>query len=371
MINDFRKTVEDLDARLLRFEGLKTLQVNLGDRCNQECAHCHVMAGPNGTRVMGRAVMQKITDFLGRQPALAVDITGGCPEMNPDFKFFVENIYGGFAKEGGETWPRCASGYATQLQEGGSRTAPTGYVNQESDKDKLKLELQTGAARQMTVRTNLTVFFEPGLEWLGEWYRQNKVVLVGSLPCYTQENVDRQRGRDVFQKSIKAIQMLNHLGYGISDGLELDLVYNPGGDFLPGSQQQLEAYYNQQLFENFGIKFSRLFTIVNAPIGRFRKYLEANGTLEKYMELLSRSFNPQAAANIMCRGLISVDYRGILYNCDFNQALDLPIRDSWGRPVSIDNIEDILSKDFEVITGLHCYCCTAGAGSSCTGATVK
>jgi radical SAM/Cys-rich protein len=321
MVADFKTIVGNTRAALLRLDRLATLQVNLGNRCNQKCTHCHVMAGPEGTKVMPRSVMLKIADFLKKYPALIVDITGGCPELNPDFMFLVEN-----------THQYCS---------------------------------------RMMIRTNLTIFFEESLEWLAEWYKDHNVVLVGSLPCYTQENVDKQRGHNVFQKSIKAIQMLNRLGYGINPNLELDLVYNPGGDFLPGSQQQLEADYKRELFENFGIRFSRLFTIVNAPIGRFRKYLEANGTLEKYMELLCRNFNPEAAANIMCRTLISVDYRGILYNCDFNQALDLPIRDSWGRPVSVDNIKNIMVDGCEILTGPHCYCCTAGAGSSCTGITTK
>jgi radical SAM/Cys-rich protein len=321
MFADFKDAAENAFAQALHLEKLETLQVNLGNRCNQQCRHCHVEGGPDGSKVMPQSVMRKIAAFLQRCSGLTVDITGGCPELNPDFRFFIENIY-----------PHCS---------------------------------------RMMVRTNLTVFLEPGLEWLGDWYRAHKVVVVGSLPCYTQENVDRQRGRDVFQKSIRAIQMLNRLGYGVEAGLEVDLVYNPGGDFLPVSQQQLETDYKSRLFGNFGIRFNRLFTIVNAPVGRFRKYLEANGTLEKYMELLCENFNPEAVAGIMCRTLISVDYRGILYNCDFNQALDLPIRDSWGRPVSIDNIENILNGNLEITTGPHCYCCTAGAGSSCTGATVK
>ena len=321
MVADFKTTVKNTDTALLRLERLSTLQINLGNRCNQTCAHCHVMAGPNGDKVMPRPVMQKIGAFLQKHPCLTVDITGGCPELNPDFKFFIENAY-----------PHCS---------------------------------------RLIIRTNLTVFFEPGLDWLADWYKEHNVVLVGSLPCYTEANVDGQRGRNVFQKSIKAIQMLNSFGYGIDPNLELNLAYNPGGDFLPGSQQQLEADYKQQLLENFGIRFNSLFTLVNAPIGRFKKYLEANGTLEKYMELLYENFNPETAANIMCRRLISVDYRGILYNCDFNQALDLPVRDAWGRPVSTDNIDSILAEGFEIITGPHCYCCTAGAGSSCTGATAK
>ncbi len=321
MFTDFKDAVRRTISGPLCLDKLETLQINLGNRCNQHCLHCHVGASPDGNKIMSRTIMKKIADFLQKHPDVTADLTGGCPELNPDFKFFVERIH--------------------------------------------------PLSDCVMVRTNLTVFFEKGLEWLPEWYKKNKVVLVGSLPCYTEQNVDKQRGRSVFQKSIKAIQMLNGIGYGVDDNLELNLVYNPGGDFLPGSQQQLEADYKRHLLDNFGISFSRLFTIVNAPIGRFRKYLEANGTLEKYMELLYSNFNPEAVDCIMCRSLISVDYRGILYNCDFNQALDMPIRDEWGRPISIEDIDEILIGNMEIITGPHCYCCTAGAGSSCTGTTVK
>ncbi|OHB56802.1 MAG: radical SAM protein [Planctomycetes bacterium GWF2_50_10] len=321
MFVDFKDAVKRSTVRPLQLESFETFQVNLGNRCNQRCRHCHVGAGPEGNKIMPRSVMQKIADFLLKHPSLTIDVTGGCPELNPDFKFFIENAH-----------RLCA---------------------------------------RLMVRTNLTVFFEDGLEWLADWYGKNRVVLIGSLPCYTKENVDKQRGRNVFEKSIKAIQMLNRLGYGIDQNLQLNLVYNPGGDFLPGSQQQLETDYKRQLLKNFGVRFSKLFIIVNAPIGRFKRYLEANGTLEKYMELLYNNFNPEAAEGIMCRSLISVDYRGILYNCDFNQALDLPLRDKWGRPLSIVDMDSILAGGFEIITGPHCYCCTAGAGSSCTGATVK
>jgi len=321
MFADFKDTVKQTTSSPLRLDKLKTLQINLGNLCNQRCNHCHVEGAPDGKKIMPREIIQRVADFLQKHPDITADLTGGCPELNPDFKFLIERIH-----------PLCA---------------------------------------RVMVRTNLTVFFEKSLEWLPGWYKDNNVVLIGSLPCYTEENVDKQRGSGIFQKSIKAIQILNSIGYGNDQGLELDLVYNPGGDFLPCSQQQLEADYKRNLFDNFGIRFNHLFTIVNAPIGRFKKYLEANGTLEKYMELLCSNFNPEAVAGIMCRTLISVDYRGILYNCDFNQALEMPIRDKWGRPVSINDIDDFLTGNTEIITGPHCYCCTAGAGSSCTGETVK
>lgn len=320
MIPNFKKELENINPRLVCFDRLETLQVNLGNRCNQSCAHCHVQAGPDGSKMMPKTVMTKIIRFLENHPGLCVDITGGCPELNSDFRFFLENVI--------------------------------------------------GLTRRLTVRTNLTVFFESGLDWVPNWYRQNGVVLIASLPCYTRENVDKQRGSHVFEKSMIALRMLNELGYGSEEGPELDLVYNPGGDFLPGPQEQLEADYKLELDKKFGIRFNKLFTITNIPIGRFKEYLEANGRLQEYLHLLVENFNPAAVENLMCRSLISIDYRGLLYNCDFNQALGLPIIDSNGTVMTIDELDKILSGDLEIITGEHCFCCTAGAGSSCTGSLV-
>lgn len=314
----FRETV---GCGLLRMDGLETLQINLGNRCNQTCRHCHVQAGPMGTKIMSRETMEKILKFLDVHGGLVADITGGCPELNPDFAFFVEGLV-----------ERCG--------------------------------------RVMT-RTNLSVFFEDGLDWVPRWYRDKGVVIIASLPCYTKKNVDEQRGAGIFDKSIRAIRMLNELGYGVDDGVELDLVYNPGGEFLPGPQKSLEADYKARLFEEYGVRFNSLFTITNAPIGRFKQYLEANGKLEEYLDLLVRSFNPEAAKGIMCRRLLSVDWRGVIYNCDFNQALDMAIMDSEGRCVTIDSVGGMLGREIEIVTGEHCFCCTAGAGSSCTGSVLS
>lgn len=321
MIADFKEALISVDPKLPRFRELRTLQVNLGNKCNQSCTHCHVQAGPDGTKMMPKAVMRKIIHFLQDYPGLCVDITGGCPELNPDFRFFAEGV----------------SRYACRV----------------------------------TVRTNMTVFFEPGMDWIPAWYKQQQVVLIASLPCYTQENVDRQRGASVFEKSVAALKRLNELGYGYDEGPELDLVYNPGGDFLPEPQEQLEADYKSELGRKYGIRFNKLFTITNIPIGRFKEFLETNGRLTEYLQLLVENFNPAAAENLMCRSLISVDYRGLLYNCDFNQALDLPIIDSEGTAVTIEQLDAVLSEGLEIITGEHCFCCTAGAGSSCTGSLVK
>lgn len=321
MITDFKKKIIEIDPQLLRFDKLQTLQVNLGNQCNQNCVHCHVQAGPNGKKIMPKAVMEDIIDFLRGHAGLCVDITGGCPELNPYFRFFVESVCG----------------------------------------------LVSG----VVVRTNLTVFFEPGLRWVGRWYSENKVVLIASLPCYTEINIDQQRGEGAFAKSIAAIRILNDAGYGVNGQLKLDLVYNPGEGVLPGPQEQLEADYKRELGERYGVKFNNLFTITNAPIGRFRQYLETNGSLERYMQLLVENFNPKAAESIMCRNLLSVDYRGIVYNCDFNQAVNLPVTNDSGKPVTIEELDNVLKEEIEIITDQHCFCCTAGAGSSCTGSLVK
>jgi radical SAM/Cys-rich protein len=317
----FEEKIKEAGIGHLKLEDLHTLQVNLGNRCNQSCSHCHVQAGPEGKNIMTRDVMEKVIAFVKRYPLEYIDITGGCPELNPDFKYFIEKVY--------------------------------------------------PVVNRMIVRTNLTVFFEEGLDWVPKWYSDHSVIVIGSMPCYTQENVQRQRGGGVFEKSIKALKMLNDLGYDFDDQLELNLVYNPGGDFLPGPQEQLEADYKRELNEKFGIVFNKLFTITNAPIGRFKKYLESNGKLESYQQLLVENFNPEAAKNVMCLNLLSVDYRGIVYNCDFNQVLDLPIIDTSGNVVKIDKLTDAIAEGIDIITAEHCFCCTAGAGSSCKGSLVK
>jgi len=268
---------------------------------------------------MSKEVMEEIIDFLQNQKGLILDITGGSPELHPNFRFFIEETH--------------------------------------------KL------TSRLMVRTNLTIFFEKGMYWIPRWYRDHRVVLIASLPCYTQENVDKQRGNGVFEKSIKALRKLNQLGYG--DCLELNLVYNPGGDFLPGSQRDLETDYKRQLFKNHGIRFDSLFTLTNAPLGRFKDYLKANGRLERYIRLLANNFNPDTASNIMCRTLISVDWQGVLYNCDFNLAAGLPIRDRAGKTLEIDRVQEAIQGGYETVVAEHCYSCTAGAGSSCTGVLIQ
>ncbi|UCH94431.1 MAG: arsenosugar biosynthesis radical SAM protein ArsS [Candidatus Aminicenantes bacterium] len=315
-IENFNEKAMEIDPNVLDFGQLETLQVNVGNKCNQLCQHCHLNASPGGDKLMTKQVIGKIIDFLKKYPGLTLDITGGSPELNPYFKFLVEK--------------------ASEI------------------------------LSHVMVRTNLTVFFEEGMDDLPGFYQEHGVVVISSLPCYLQENVDAQRGTGVYEKSIKALKKLNELGYG--DSLELNLVYNPGGAFLPPDQKDLEKAYKKYIMENFGIRFNNLFTIVNAPLGRFRKRLDANGEYEKYLQLLEENYNPGIVPNIMCRNLVSVDYRGVLYNCDFNQAVNLPIKDDSGEIITIDNLEELIKKGFKIETADHCYCCTAGSGSSCTGA---
>ncbi len=316
MVAAFKERLREINPVFIKFDTLQTLQVNLGNLCNLSCTHCHVGASPQGEKVMARDVMVKIAGFLARQSGLTLDITGGCPEMNPHFPYLIE---------------------ATE-----------------------------GLSPRRIVRSNLAIMLEAGMAWLPEFYRRHDLVIIASLPCYLKENVDRQRGEGVYARSIAALRRLNEVGYG--DGLELNMVYNPGGDFVPGSQRELEAAYKKELLERHGIRFNHLYTITNAPIGRFREYLEAKGSYERYMNLLATRFNPDAAGQIMCRTLVSVDWKGFLYNCDFNQASGIPITDADGGILKIDDLEEAAQSGNELFLAQHCYCCTAGEGSSCTGA---
>ena len=316
MVAAFKERLREVDPVFAEFESLQTLQVNLGNRCNLSCRHCHVGASPTGTNVMDLPVMVKIVGVLARRPGLTLDITGGCPELNPHFRFLVE--------------------------------------------------ASAGLAARRIVRSNLAILLEPRMAWLPTFFREQRLTVIASLPCYLEENVDQQRGDGIYARSIAALRLLNGFGYGTD--LELDLVYNPGGAYLPGSQAELEAAYRRELRERHGIVFSHLFTITNAPLGRFREYLEAKGAYERYLGQLATSFNPDAARNLMCRTLVSVDWKGFLYNCDFNQAAGIPITGRDGRILKIDDLEEAARSGSELLLAQHCYCCTAGEGSSCTGA---
>jgi radical SAM/Cys-rich protein len=320
-------TGPDLFAERLRAEGLgplergalEVLQINLGYRCNQACQHCHVEAGPKRSEIMDAEVMARILAWARAAGVRAVDLTGGAPELNPHFRRFVDAF------------------------------------------------LALGCT--VTVRCNLTVLFERGQEDLADWYAERGVRLVCSLPCYTRENVDSQRGRGVFDRSILALRRLNALGYGRDPRLVLDLVYNPGGAFLPPPQAQLEADYRRRLAEDFGVVFTKLLALANLPIGRFVHWLEREGKLEGYLALLAERFNPATLPQLMCRQLLSVDWRGFVYDCDFNQMRALPF--AALAPRRLWELDPKRLRGMPIATGTHCLGCTAGSGSSCGGALVE
>ena len=300
---------------------LEILQVNIGKLCNQACLHCHVEAGPNRTEIMERATMDRLLKLLENgERVQTIDITGGAPEMNPHFKYFV-----------------------TELRK----------MN-----------------REVIDRCNLTVLATPNQEETAEFLAREKVQIIASLPCYTKDNVEKQRGNGVFSASIDALQKLNQLGYGKEGtGLKLNLVYNPGGAFLPPSQESLKVDYQEELKEHFDIDFNDLFTITNMPIKRFLHDLQRSEQLTEYMQLLIDNFNPVAAENVMCRTLISVGWDGRIYDCDFNQMLEISV--NWKKRT----IWDIHSfKEFDngnIAFANHCYGCSAGSGSSCGGALTE
>ncbi len=297
---------------------VKTLQVNVGKLCNMACHHCHVEAGPKRTEIMPRWVAERVVELLERNPSVeVVDLTGGAPEMNPSFRFLVRE--------------------ARRLR------------------------------RQVIDRCNLTVLFEPGPDDLAEFMAANDVHIVASLPCYRVENVDKQRGRGAFDKSIEALRKLNTLGYGRpGSNLKLDLVYNPVGAFLPPEQATLRAKYKEELACLFGIEFDQLLTITNMPIKRFASALERTGQQEAYMSLLVNHFNPRTVPELMCRSLVSVGWDGRLFDCDFNQMLDLPLGAGARTVWQLDRLDGLVGSLIAV--GSHCFGCTAGAGSSCSGA---
>ncbi len=297
---------------------LEILQINVGKRCNQACHHCHVDAGPKRIEMMNARTTARVIELMRESPHVRiVDITGGAPELNPHFRELVLAAY--------------------------------------------------ALGKQIIDRCNLTVLLEPGQEDTAQFLAIHGVGVVASLPCYSKANVEKQRGLNVFGPSIAALQKLNALGYGRADsGLELNLVYNPGGAFLPPPQAALEADYRRELGRRFGIVFNQLYTITNMPISRFLHALERDGEFGVYMQKLLDAFNPQAALGVMCRNLVSVSWDGQLYDCDFNQMLELPLGD---RPRTIWEIAHLGDLEREPIAfASHCYGCTAGPGSSCGGA---
>jgi radical SAM/Cys-rich protein len=313
----FSATLASHGIRALSRRSPATIQVNVGKLCNQACHHCHVDAGPRRTELMTRETAARVLEVLASSPRVeTLDITGGAPELNPNFAMLVERA--------------------------------------------------RALGRKVIVRCNLTVTLEAGMEWLVDFYRRSGVELVCSLPCYTAENTDRQRGAGVFDKSIVALQQLNAVGFG-RGGLRLDLVYNPIGASLPPPQAELEAQYRDALARNFGIVFDRLLTITNMPIARFANQLSAAGNHSAYMSLLVNHFNPATIDALMCRDLVSVGWNGRLYDCDFNQMLEIPLGGVGASTIwDIDDVGKLAGAS--VATGSHCFGCTAGAGSSCGGA---
>ncbi len=321
VVEPFSQRVTRAGGPLVR-HALTDLQINLGKLCNQTCTHCHVEAGPTKTREnMAAGTADRIIQLSEQSRGLqTVDLTGGAPEMNPNFRKLVTT----FRKRGLRVIDRC----------------------------------------------NLTILSEPGYQWVGEFLADNQVDVVASLPCYLEDNVDGQRGRGVFGRSIEALLALNELGYGRGNRLRLDLVFNPTGPSLPPDQSNLEADYKRELGDRYGIQFDHLLTITNIPIKRYARFLMKQGKLDDYMRLLADHFNPAAAGRVMCRSLLSIGWEGTIYDCDFNQMLELPVSGKDQQSIwSIDSFDEFISRRISVAD--HCYGCTAGAGSSCGGAVVS
>jgi radical SAM/Cys-rich protein len=322
---DTKPLLLDTDFPAIQRGMTNTLQINLGYLCNLSCTHCHVNAGPKRTELMLKETMDDVLAYIDQQAIQTLDLTGGAPEMNPDFTYLV-----------------------TEARKRGVRVID---------------------------RCNLTILLEAGYEDMAQFLADNQVDIVASLPCYAEQNVNEQRGKGVFQESVTALQKLNKLGYGIDQELVLDLVYNPNGAFLPPNQQALEQDYKRSLYDEHGIVFNQLLTITNMPISRFGGMLLAKGLYDDYMTLLKQNFAQDNVESVMCKTLVSIDWQGYVYDCDFNQMLDMPLMHQQGRYIGSDkpkqHIRDLLSINLQgesIVIGEHCYGCTAGQGSSCGGA---
>lgn len=321
---DFKKKLDAVDLFPLKPTGIEIMQINVGKMCNQTCKHCHVDAGPDRKEIMTRETMQQCLDALDQsdtagQPIHSIDLTGGAPEMNPEFRWFVEEL--------------------------------------------------SRRGKHIIVRCNLTIILaNPKYYDLPEFFKKHGVEVVSSLPHFSARRTDAQRGEGVFEQSIKALKMLNAVGYGTDNpALPLHLVYNPAGAFLPSSQASLEKEFKQKLKKDFGLDFHQLYVITNLPISRFLDFLLQSGNYDSYMDKLVNAFNPAAAAGVMCRNTISIGWDGLLYDCDFNQMLDLPVAE--GSPQHIADFQTEILNQRDIVLNQHCYGCTAGAGSSCGGTT--
>lgn len=314
---DFDERLATYGRKLLRAASIETLQVNMGKLCNQACRHCHVDASPARTEIMTREVAEQVVEAVRRHSFPTLDITGGAPELNPSFRYLVREAH--------------------------------------------------ALGAHVMVRHNLTVMFEPAQGDLPEFFREHKVEVVSSLPYFLEQQTDAQRGHGVFEKSLSALKRLNAVGYGVDgSGLVLNLVYNAVGAYLPPKQSSIEADFRRELATRHDISFNRLYTITNMPIRRFLDYLRRTGNEERYMRKLVEAFNPAAVESLMCRNTLSVDWRGRLYDCDFNQMLELGVASEL--PQTISELKPELFAGRRVMTGSHCFGCTAGAGSSCGGA---
>jgi radical SAM/Cys-rich protein len=311
--------LEQTDFPAINRNVLEILQVNLGYLCNLSCTHCHVNAGPKRTELMDKATVDMVLDFIKKENIHTLDLTGGAPEMNPNFEYLVI------------------------------------------------------CAREMDVavidRCNLVILEEPGYEQMAEFLAVNKVVIIASLPCFLEDNVDKQRGKGTFNASLSALKKLNKLGYGQVDSkLELNLVFNPQGAYLPPEQKALEKAYKEHLQVHYGIVFNRLFALTNLPIQRFGSMLISKGLLNEYMQLLKDNFRPENLQSVMCRNTLSVDWQGYVYDCDFNQMLQLPLGANPSGKTYLSELSNSSITASAINVRQHCYGCTAGQGSSCGGA---
>lgn len=316
MDNSFKIRLQTLGIELIK-KKIDVLQINVGKKCNLGCFHCHVDAGPGKTEEnMSLATEKSVVKLMDCMDISTVDITGGAPELNPNFHFLVNEA----RKRGLHVIDRC----------------------------------------------NLCVLFEPGQENMADFLAANNVEIVASLPCYTKNNVDKQRGKGVFEKSIDALHLLNKIGYAQEGtGLLLNLVFNPAGASLPPPQKKLEKDYKEKLFKEFGIVFNDLYTMTNMPVSRYKKYLRKLKLYDGYIDLLANSFNPNVIPDLMCRNTLSISWDGKLYDCDFNQMLGMRLNN--GKAPDIFNFSSDKLKDFRILTGNHCFGCTAGSGSGCQG----
>ena len=314
--NSFDRKLAEHEVPLTRSTP-RILQLNLGKLCNIACVHCHVNAGPHRKELITSEDLNRTIDWFETTDIPFLDLTGGTPEMHPDFRELVERVR------------------------------------------------NFDQPREVMTRLNATIIEEPGYEWIPEFHAKHQVTCIASMPCYSPENVNEQRGDNVFDRSITAFQKLNKLGYGIEPHLKLNLVYNPNGAFLPPPQKELEAEYKREMKKHFDIEFHDLYCITNMAIARYASYLKRNKKLAEYNQLLVENFNPCSVSSLMCRDTISVDWQGRVFDCDFNQQLDMQLTN--GKPLDIWDLDLPSFLKMPIMTAPHCFGCTAGAGSSCGG----